>query len=190
MRYDTAKYTYTDPYYTYIAAALTLLWHTYQLIWTKLLNIISSKMAAMVWPCGGHNDVVATVVIIERPLGPVKDTLQEKRSMRTKSYKLLTALNHCSRNRDMLICWQWECKCKVYIVWAAVASWIDRVTLGNSDQAMMQINGEKGFPKTQKIFEHKWVENSIIQALLNKMNKKLWLQQCSPLPEGKCSNSS
>lgn len=35
----------------------------------------------MVWPWGGHNDDVATVAMMERPLGPVKlqcDTAREE----------------------------------------------------------------------------------------------------------------
>jgi hypothetical protein len=67
---------------------------THQLIWTKLQNTISSRRAAMVWPWGGHNDDVATVAMMERPLGPVKVTLQEKKTMTMKSYKLFTVLNH------------------------------------------------------------------------------------------------
>jgi hypothetical protein len=44
----------------------------------------------MVWPWGGHNNDVATVAMMERPLGPVKVTLQEKKTMTMKSYKLFT----------------------------------------------------------------------------------------------------
>jgi hypothetical protein len=47
----------------------------------------------MIWPWGGHNDDVATVAMLERPLGPVKVTLQQKKIMTIKSYKLFTVLN-------------------------------------------------------------------------------------------------
>jgi hypothetical protein len=56
----------------------------------------------MVWPWSGHNDDVATVAMMERPLGPVKVTLQQKKTMEMKPYKLFTVLNQ--RNMYLICC--------------------------------------------------------------------------------------
>jgi hypothetical protein len=42
----------------------------------KLLSIISSRMAALAWPQGGHRDDVAKVAMVERPLGRSSVALQ------------------------------------------------------------------------------------------------------------------
>jgi hypothetical protein len=74
--------------------------------------MMRSKMAAMVWPCGGHNDVVATVAIIYRPLG---HTAREGNYENEIAQTIFCPGSQILKHVDMLAVGV-SCKCKVYIV--------------------------------------------------------------------------